>query len=80
MSPTADKIYEQILALPDEERAELTARLLEDTGQLPHEWASAEVEAAWDDEIRRRVAAASRGEIPTLSQEDVDVRLKAKNP
>lgn len=78
MSPTADKIYEQIMSLSDEERAELTTRLLEATGELPHEWASAEVEAAWDDEIHRRVTAAGRGEIPTLSQEEVDIRLKAK--
>jgi hypothetical protein len=78
MSPTADKILQQILALPDEERAELTARLLEATAESPPGWASAEIEAAWGEEIHERVAAAGRGEIPTLSQEEVDGRLKAK--
>ena len=53
--------------LVPEERAQLAEELLASL----QEHATAEVEAAWDDEIRRRVAEYERGEAKLVSAEDV---------
>ena len=53
--------------LVPEERAQLAEELLASL----QEHATAGVEAAWDDEIRRRVAEYERGEAKLVSAEDV---------
>ena len=78
MSPNTIKIYEEILALTEEERAELTARLQEDEGDSVNDWASDEVAAAWDEEIHRRVEACDRGEIELIPWEEVERRMNEK--
>ena len=54
-------------AYPVECRANLADLIL---GTL-HEPSPSEIEAAWDKEIERRVAAYERGEVETFSAEDV---------
>jgi len=54
-------------ALIPEERSRLVELLLESL----HEPPLSEIEAAWDKEIDRRVAAYERGEVETFSAEDV---------
>jgi len=54
-------------ALVPEERSRLVELLLESL----HEPPLSEIEAAWDKEIDRRVAAYERGEVETFSAEDV---------
>jgi putative addiction module component (TIGR02574 family) len=66
MSASLKKIEEQAKALSAEDRAKLAEAMLESL-RAP----VSEVEAAWADEIERRVAAFDRGEIPTYAAEDV---------
>jgi putative addiction module component (TIGR02574 family) len=66
MSASLKKIEEQAKALSAEERAKLAESMLESL----HTPVS-EIEAAWAEEIERRVAAFDRGEIPAYAAEDV---------
>ena len=51
MSELADQLFEEAQALPDEERAILALQLLDSVGEP-----EAEIERAWRDEVRQRVA------------------------
>ena len=66
MSASLKKIEEQAKALSAEERAKLAESMLESL-HTP----DSEIEAAWAEEIERRVAAFDRGEIPAYAAEDV---------
>lgn len=66
MSASLKQIEEQAQALNAEERAKLAESMLESL----HAPVS-DVEAAWAEEIERRVAAFDRGEIPSYPAEDV---------
>ena len=66
MPASLKQLEEQALELSAEERAKLAQSML-DSLHTP----VAEVEAAWADEIARRVAAFDRGEIPSYPAEDV---------
>ena len=55
------------LALPEDDRARLAEVLLASLGAEP----ASEVEAAWDQEIRRRLAAYDRGEVKAIDAEEV---------
>ena len=65
MNSTLDELQAAVLALPEAERARLAAKILASLDQ------SAEVEAAWIHEVRDRLTAFRRGEISTVSAEDV---------
>jgi len=71
MSPQATTLLKQALELPEDERADLADRLLE---SLDTE-ADAEVEAAWSDEIARRIATIEAGTAEWVSWEDLKARL-----
>ena len=64
--PVADLI-ERAKSLEPEERVRLVELLLDSL----HDEPIAEVEAAWEREIRRRVEAFERGEVETFAAEDV---------
>jgi len=66
MSASLKQIEKQARSLSAEERAKLAESMLESL----HAPVS-EVEAAWADEIERRVAAFDREEIPEYAAEDV---------
>lgn len=66
MSTFLKEIEEQAHRLTAEDRAKLAESLLESLRP-----SVAEVEAAWAEEIERRVAAFDRGEIATYPAEDV---------
>lgn len=66
MSASLEQIEEQARELSAEERAKLAESMLESL----HAPVS-EVEAAWTEEIERRVTAFDRGEIPLYPAEDV---------
>lgn len=66
MSASLKQIEEQAKGLSAEERARLAESMLESL----HTPVS-EIEAAWAEEIERRVAAFDRGEIPAYPAEDV---------
>jgi putative addiction module component (TIGR02574 family) len=66
MSTSLEQLVEQARALPAEDRAKLAESLLESLQP-----SVSEIEAAWTQEIERRIAAFDRGEIDTYSAEDV---------
>jgi putative addiction module component (TIGR02574 family) len=72
MSSVFSEIEEQAKNLPPEERARLAESLLESLQQE----GVAEVEAAWDKEIRARVAAYRRGEEKAIDGESVLADLR----
>lgn len=64
--PVAD-LVERAKSLEPEDRVRLVELLLDSL----HDEPIAAVEAAWEQEIRRRVDAFERGEVETFSAEDV---------
>ena len=67
MSDALKELEKKAKSLSAEERAKLAEVLLE---SLEGE-SLAEIEAAWDREIEERAAAYDRGELETISAEDV---------
>jgi putative addiction module component (TIGR02574 family) len=67
MSDRLKELEQRAKGLTPEERARLAEVLLESLEGPP----PANVRAAWDREIERRAAAYERGELQTLSAEDV---------
>ena len=67
MSDTLKELEKKAKALTAEERAQLAEVLLESFHDTP----LLEIEAAWDREIEERVAAYDRGEVQTVSAEEV---------
>jgi putative addiction module component (TIGR02574 family) len=67
MSDTLKELEKKAKALTAEERARLAEVLLESLHDTP----LLEIEAAWDREIEERVAAYDRGEVQTVSAEEV---------
>lgn len=67
MSATLKELEHQVRALSPDERARLADVLLESLRDAPF----AEIEAAWNLEIEKRVAAYDRGEVETFSAESV---------
>lgn len=67
MSANLKDLEEQARKLSSEERARLAESLLESLRGAP----IAEIEAAWELEIAERVAAYDRGELQTVSAEEV---------
>ena len=61
------ELAERGRSLALEDRSRLVELLLE----TMHEPPLAEIEAAWDKEIERRIAAYERGEVETFAAEDV---------
>ena len=61
------ELAERSRAFAIEDRSRLVELILETL----HEPPLSEIEAAWDKEIERRVAAYERGEVETYSAEDV---------
>jgi putative addiction module component (TIGR02574 family) len=72
MSAAFHDIEEQAKNLPAEERARLAESLLESLRQE----GIAEVEAAWDAEIQKRLAAYSRGEAEIIDGQTVLAELR----
>jgi putative addiction module component (TIGR02574 family) len=67
MTDQVAELAERGLALSEEDRARLAELLLASLGAEPQ----SEVEAAWDLEIKRRLAAYDRGEVQAIDAEDV---------
>jgi putative addiction module component (TIGR02574 family) len=72
MSLTTERILDDVLALPDDQRAELAVRLLQ---SLDRE-VDPDAEEAWAVEIERRCAAVDAGETTLSEWHDVRRRLE----
>ncbi|GAB1390664.1 MAG: hypothetical protein AMXMBFR78_16460 [Rubrivivax sp.] len=67
------ELAQRTLSLPADERARLAELLLSSLEAEP----MSSVEAAWDEEIRRRLAAYDRGEVQAIDAEQVFARASA---
>jgi putative addiction module component (TIGR02574 family) len=76
MPDVVAELAEQGKTLAPDDRTRLVELLLESL----HEPPLAEIEAAWDEEIERRVAAYNRGEVQTYSAEEVFVEARRIAP
>ena len=74
MSPDLSELLKKALALPPEARAALAGSLLE---SLDDEPADEGVEAAWNDEIKRRIEEIDSGKVQMIPYEEVRRRLAA---
>jgi putative addiction module component (TIGR02574 family) len=72
MSPNFSEVESQVRRLPAEERARLAEILLESLAEIR----APAVEAAWDAEIRARVAAYERGELDLIPAEETFARAR----
>jgi putative addiction module component (TIGR02574 family) len=70
--PSFAEVEAQVRQLPPEDRARLAELLLESLVEV----SSPSVEAAWDAEIRARVAAFERGEVELIPAEEVFARAR----
>jgi putative addiction module component (TIGR02574 family) len=68
MSPCAQQVLEEALALPEDERTDLVEALLESL-DAPAE-PPAEVEAAWTEEIARRLKDVEAGAVKPIPWEE----------
>ena len=71
MSTLAEELSRQALALPPEERVRLAEELLATVQQE-----DAEVEAAWDEELKRRIAEIDAGTARLIPAEDVFAEIR----
>jgi putative addiction module component (TIGR02574 family) len=77
MSPRAQELLREAMALPLKERADLAAELLASLDDAATE-DPAEVEAAWAAEIERRARRVMAGETAGVPWEDVRRRAEAE--
>lgn len=75
VSTEASRILDAALELPESERAELAAILMDSIGDGS---SPEEIQAAWIAEAKRRLAAIERGESTPVPLEDMMRRLRAK--
>jgi len=74
MSPDVFELLKKALALPPEARAALAGSLLE---SLDDEPCDESVEAAWNEEITRRIEEIDSGKVQMIPYEEVRRRLAA---
>jgi putative addiction module component (TIGR02574 family) len=75
MSPQASELLEKALALSAQDRGLIVDRLVKSLDEGPAEEG---VEAAWADEIKRRVEEIQSGKAKMIPGEEVDRRLAAR--
>ena len=75
MSPEVSELLKRALALPPESRAALAGSLLE---SLDEQLAEEGIEAAWDEEIKRRIDEIDSGKVQMIPYEEVRRRLAAR--
>jgi putative addiction module component (TIGR02574 family) len=76
MTQEATDLLKKALALTEEERAELAGSLLESLDDMQDEPES--VEAAWNEEIARRIADLDSGKAKTVPWEEVRQRISSR--
>ena len=76
MADLVAELVEKARSLAPAERSRLVDLLLETL----HDSAQGDVEAAWDKEVERRVAAYQRGEVETFAAEDVFAEARRLAP
>jgi putative addiction module component (TIGR02574 family) len=72
MSTLVEELSARAKSLPPEDRARLAEELLESLEESPE----SEVEAAWDQEIERRVAEIEAGTAKLIAAQDVHAEAR----
>jgi putative addiction module component (TIGR02574 family) len=72
MSDLAEELAQKARTLPPEDRARLAEELLASL----HEGWDAEIEAAWDEEIRRRISEIESGTAKLVPAEEVFAEIR----
>ena len=75
MARKIEELYQEASHLPDNDRAELAAMLLDSLEGEP----DPEVEAAWAEEIERRVRQIDAGEVKLIPWEQVRAELFSRS-
>ncbi len=76
MSPSLEKIRDEIRHLPFAERVRFV-KVLEDDLDTDEEGAEEEIEAAWNAEEQSRVDQITQGSVQLLTMSDLTARLDA---
>lgn len=76
MTQEATELLKKALTLSAEERAQLVDSLLESLDEPRED--PADIEAAWNEEIARRIADLDSGKAKTIPWEEVRLRASAK--
>jgi putative addiction module component (TIGR02574 family) len=74
MSPDVSELLKKALALPTEARAALATSLFESLDEEPSDEGA---EAAWSEEIKRRIEDIDSGKVQMIPYEEVRRRLAA---
>jgi putative addiction module component (TIGR02574 family) len=74
MSPNVEKLFREASDLSEADRAELAGRLLDSLETERDEG----VEAAWAEEVERRIRQIDSGEVKTIPWEEVRAKLHAR--
>jgi putative addiction module component (TIGR02574 family) len=74
MTQRALELLQKVLALTEEERAELAGSLFESLDGR----ADADAESAWNQKIARRIAEMDAGRAKTVSWEEVQERITSR--
>ena len=74
MARDVAELFREASELPENDRAELAGRILESLHGEPDE----DVEAAWTEEIERRIRQIDSGEVQTIPWEEVRAKLYAR--
>lgn len=76
MSRPLEKLESEALELPVRERAALAHRLIASLDEGPEDDPT-EVELAWEEEIRKRLAAYRSDEVQTIPSDEVFAKARA---
>jgi putative addiction module component (TIGR02574 family) len=74
MNTDAHNLLDQALSLPDGDRAALAASLL----QSLDDHVDSDLDAAWDVEIKRRIAEIDNGDVELVPWESVMAKMKQR--
>jgi putative addiction module component (TIGR02574 family) len=74
MSAIANKVFEEALSLPSDERVSLVEKLLTSLN-LPIQ---AEIDRLWMEESERRVSQIERGDVELISGDEVFAKIRRK--
>lgn len=77
MRPSFEEVEKLAHALPEDQRIRLANSLYESVGE-EEQASEAEIEAAWGDEIKRRLDEIDSGEVKMIPLEDVLARMNER--
>lgn len=75
MNPKLKELFREAAGLPDSDRAQLAGMLLESLEDEP----DADVEAAWAEEVERRIRQVDAGEVTMIPWEQVRAELFSRD-